>query len=43
MHLKYVHYYGNEATNAILKARGIIEDQARGISAILSIPYALYV
>jgi integrase/recombinase XerD len=26
MHLKYVHYYGNEATNAILKARGIIPD-----------------
>ena len=26
MHLKYVHYYGNEASNAILKARGIISD-----------------
>jgi len=26
MHLKYVHYYGNEASNAILKARGIIPD-----------------
>jgi hypothetical protein len=27
MHLKYVHYYGNEASNAILKARGIISDE----------------
>ena len=27
MHLKYVHYYGNEASNAILKARGIIPEQ----------------
>jgi ribosomal protein L37AE/L43A len=26
MHLKYVHYFGGESANAILKARGIITD-----------------
>ncbi len=26
MHLKYVHYFGGESSNAILKARGIIKD-----------------
>src|SRR5215467_3554542 len=31
MHLKYVHYYDNEASNAILKVRGIIPDEQQDI------------
>ena len=38
MHLKYVHYYGNEASNAILKARGIIPDNQQQDTRLLSKP-----